>query len=203
MQLKVTELLNKLGLNSGIYVETFANHSEKYLAYSKGAPVFGGYFGGIFVFENIQKTYQLSDQEIEFILAHELSHIIKGHYPVSIILELPKIILDSIKEDWSKILGSTIDLIKLLIYLKGDMPQKEAVMRDHEFEADEYAIFLMHIKGYNTAKNIAISCLTKLSGYNTSIPSHVAKIAKTNIPLLTINNRIARIRNIDFGNICR
>ncbi|UZE94300.1 MAG: M48 family metalloprotease [Candidatus Pacearchaeota archaeon] len=186
--------MQKLNISShGIYTELYDGLKNGSPAYSKGLYFLGVYMGGIFISKDIAlHILELTEEEFDFIIAHELSHIVLQHYPTSIILELPNVILTSIKEDWAKITKLSIDLIRLMLILKGSLPPKENIKKNQEIEADIQAVYLT----YN--KVSAMSCLRKLAKGNIFCGSHHSKIFNTDFPILYFNERISAIEQLQL-----
>ena len=194
IQSKINNFMQKLNIPShGIYAELYDGLKNGSLAYSKGSYFLGVYMGGIFISKDITLHIpQLTEEEFDFVITHELSHIILRHYPTSIILELPNAILTSIKEDWAKITELGIDFIKLMLILKGNLPPKENIKKNQEIEADIQAVYLT----YNKAS--AMSCLRKLAKGNIFCGSHHTKIFNTDFPILYFNERISAIEQLQL-----
>ncbi|GAG91469.1 unnamed protein product [marine sediment metagenome] len=153
------------------------------LAYSWGLLLFGKYYGRIFISKDIAKNIpNLLEDELDFIIAHELSHILCDHSSVRLISELPDLILNIIPyfnnkiQIFTKIAKVGIDLFNFNTILSGDLPHKEKLRSIQELEADQLAIHLTR------NKEAAISCLEKLSNEKLWCGTHFSKVFNCDYP---------------------
>jgi len=127
--------------------------------------------------------------ELKFVLAHEVVHIDQSHLPITILLKLPKEIIDELGKEYPAALGLSIlwDLVKLWIRLQGSLPPEAAITKQQELQADIWAIFLT---GNKTA---AITCLKKLVNNNLDAYSHLWEVFDVKLPVMTMRERIQEI----------
>ena len=122
---------------------------------------------------------ELSEQEIEFILAHEIGHIFHNHSFNSLKYQLPKIISTVI----DKRFNSLVELIQLLRTKK----LITDIIREQEVQADHFAISLT---------NSPTAALAFLSRFNPNLPSHTGEVFGKEQLAFTIGQRIDYINSI-------
>jgi len=198
--IKIDKFLQRIGHNQNkISVKLYKGLKNGSLAYSWGLLLFGNYNGTIFISKDIVKNIpNLSEDELDFIIAHELSHILCDHSSISFISELPDLILNIIPifnhkiQIFAKIAKVGIDLFNFNTILSGDLPYKEKLRRNQELEADQLAIHLTR------NKEAAISCLEKLSNRKLWCGSHFSKVFNYDYPILRYEDRLSFIKNLNL-----
>ena len=151
-------------------------------------------FGVIYIHE--QSMFSFTDEEVTFILAHELSHIIENHSINKImwnIVEQLSILGVSVfaktPADTSK---TIIEIVKFMItMLSPNLLTPEATqLRDDEYTADFSAVQI------TKNPNSAFSCLQKLSGGNLAKSSHTWELFDIEVRAMSYNERIAHLKEM-------
>lgn len=151
-------------------------------------------FAVIFINKNLINYFHM--REWKFIISHECGHLIFNHVLTSLIVNAPEIYanLISILKN-NPIYKLAYDLIKLMIPLLVDHKvttiDKELI-RKVELEADSFAV------RYTGDIEAAKTVLNKISQGNIDVPTHYFKLANSNFPALTVEERIQNINN-SFG----
>jgi len=129
---------------------------------------------------------KLSENELKFVLAHEVVHIDQSHLPVKILLELPKKIIDELGKISPLAFHFSIlwDIIKLVFRFFGGLPPEAAITKQQELQADIWAIYLTR------DKTAAINCLKKLVNNDLDEPSHLWEVFNVKLPIMTMRERI-------------
>jgi len=149
-----------------------------------------------FIFISEQLSHLLNQEELEFVIAHELGHIMLNHSVVlalttfgkEAILELLISELKLTREKAQNIIG----VLKLLIanFSKKYRTIEEEITAQTELEADKYSASLIK------KKEPAISCLKKFYIENPSGLSHANRDGKFLFPALTLEERIKAIERL-------
>jgi len=180
------EFFSKLG-NSRIQVSVQITDELKIIAGARGIKLFNIPVGRIWVSKPFLRN--LSEDKVKFVIAHEVVHIDQNHLPASVLLKLPKAIIDELGKVDVRALGLSIlwDFIKLWIRFQGGLPPEAAITKQQELQADVWAIFLT---GNKTA---AINCLKELVNNNLDLPSHLWEVFDVKLPIMTMRERIEGI----------
>lgn len=176
----------KLG-NSRIQVSVQITDESKIIAGARGLKLFNIPVGQIWVSKSFLQN--LPEDEAKFVIAHEVVHIDQNHLPATVLLKLPKAIIDELGKVDVRALGLSLlwDFIKLWIRFQGGLPPEAAITKQQELQADVWAIFLT---GNKTA---AINCLKGLVNNNLDSPSHLWEIFDVKLPIMTMRERIGEI----------
>ena len=163
-------------------------------AFCLGFQIFNYPLGLIFVGESFVET--LTSDEIEFVILHEMGHIMKNHFVANSFVWLAKSwiidhiadVLDSSKERAKEYL----ELLKALyIVLSGGKKTiEEETKAQLELDSDRYAV------ENQGRKEDAISTLDKLSQGNLRAPTHVTFDGNFPFPIITYEERIEAIRRV-------
>jgi len=188
LQRIANKFFNDLGNDTAlVVVEIFDN--QKTLAEAKGFkfPIFNVPFGQIRVSSSLLDS--LSEDEIKFVLAHEVVHIDQNHLPIGILAKLPEAIIEDLgkNESNAKVLSTVLKLVKLYIHSQGDLPPDVAITKQQELQADFWAIWL------TKNKTSAITCLRKLVNNNLNTYSHIWEVFDVKLPIMTMRERIIEI----------
>jgi len=145
--------------------------------------------GLIYVQENYVNSLPIG--ELEFVVLHELGHIVNNHVIWNIVIFLTKEKL----VDWLReILGTSKknirDLIGLVKLAIGRKTIEEEMTAQKEFIADAHAVRLQGDKYH------AISFLQKLSNGNLDSPTHVTQDGVFFTTALTVKERIEAIQRL-------
>lgn len=145
--------------------------------------------GLIYVQENYVDSLLIG--ELEFVVLHELGHVVNNHVVWNIGLFLAKETL----VDWLRDLLETSrknvrDLIGLVKLVLGKKTIEEEITAQKEFMADAYAIKLQGNKHH------AISFLQKLSNGNLESPTHVTQDGVFFKTAVTFRERIEAIQRL-------
>jgi len=171
----------------------FKTEGEDPSAFCLGFQISGFPIGLIFVSDELYNS--LGNEELEFVIAHEIGHIMLNHCVISSALSFVKevfiYLLSNMLECSRKKAEDFFGIIKLILVLISKQKTiEEEITAQKELEADEYAVCLQK------EKNAALSALTKLAGGNTHIFTHVTEDGKFKFPVLTFEDRIKHIKNI-------
>lgn len=138
----------------------------------------------------------LNGAQLEFVVLHELGHIIKNHWAENFVILLVKDFI--VKELASRlkisirgaksILGLTKKILPLIGVGTGRI--EEEIKAQNELEADRYAV--LHQGG----KEPAVSVLQILAAGNVGAPTHVTVDGSFTFPVITFKRRIEAIRNL-------
>jgi Zn-dependent protease with chaperone function len=160
-------------------------------AFCLGFQIFNIPMGLIFVSEGLSSG--LTQEEMEFVVLHEMGHIMKSHFVGSSFVWLMKswiidIMADSLEVSKQKA-REYLDLLKAFyVLLSGKKTVEEEAKAKHELEADNFAIT---VQG---RKDPSISTLLKLSKGNIRAPTHVTFDGRFPFPVITYEERIDAVR---------
>lgn len=168
-------------------------------AFSVGAEIFRSPIGWISVSESLHRT--LTEEELEFVVLHELGHIVKNHSVGTLIVLLGKgYIMDLLGDAFdltARQARETLGLIKAIwaFFNKRTGTVEEEISARQEFEADRYAV--MH----QDRKEPAISVLNKLTKGNIKRLTHFTMDGRFVFPVVTAEQRIEAIRNLHLSSL--
>jgi beta-barrel assembly-enhancing protease len=114
--------------------------------------------GFVFITQSLMELCHCDEDELAFILSHEMAHVIKGH-------AINRIISSSAIKIVS---GATASTSLLPVWLKKLSIQflESAYSRQLEFAADELGVYLSNAAGYNPQS--AVQLLERLAKFKTS-----------------------------------
>lgn len=187
LQGRLDALAARLGAaGSAITVEVTADEAvwatAQGVTFPNGVPV-----GKIVVSTRLLRL--LTDAELEFVLAHELAHIWRNHLLATASFVVVRAILeDEAKRDPS-LRGLLLlwDIFKVGLFANGELPPDAASLKANEEEADLWAVSLTR------NRDAAHSALKKLVGGDLSAPSHTWEVFKTEVPAMTVRQRLASL----------
>jgi Zn-dependent protease with chaperone function len=197
---KVQGIINRnLALNktmvswNGVVGKKFKGKSGDPPAFSLGINFLGVALGFIFISEEFSTL--LNEKELEFVVLHELGHIIYNHNVLSFIVQIFKA---GIIELVAEVLGITLKQAQNLIgvikafYMIFSRKKtiEEEITAQKEFQADEYAVI------WQQTSLPAISVLSKIVGGKLQTPTHFTKDGTFTLPAVSAAERIQRIKNI-------
>jgi len=160
------------------------------------SPAFGGGLvfanlpiGVVFVSESYCNT--LPEEELEFVVLHELGHVVKSHSVASFFVALGKeFVIDLLADNLEIPRRQALAIIALVKWIFPGARIEEGITAEKELEADRYAVMLQR------KKEPAISVLQKLARGNIKAPSHVTVTGTFVMPAITFEERIEAIRNL-------
>jgi len=160
-------------------------------AFCLGLQVLNTPIGLIFVSEGLSKV--LTQEELEFVVLHEMGHIMKNHVVgASLIWLMKEWIIDLIADSFEvskKKAKQYLEVLKAFyVWVKGKRTIEEEAKAKHELEADNFAVT---VQG---RREPAISTLHKLSKGNIRQPTHVTNDGSFAFPITTYEERIEAIR---------
>jgi len=169
---------------------TFKEEKDDSPAFTLGFQIFNIPIGGIFVSESLVRM--LTQEELEFVVLHEMGHIMKNHVVGSSFIWLMKSwIIDTIADTFEiskQEARKNLELLKALYVLfSGKKTIEEESKARLELEADNFAVMVQGQKGP------AISTLLKLSKGNIRAPTHVTFDGRFPFPIITYEERIEAI----------
>ena len=192
---RTMSFLKNMGINGYIIVSKFNNKDLPFcgLACSLGL----GGFGIIFIEERILYNHNIPKEFKDFILAHELAHIVRGHIVSKIFIRfLSETFIQALSESIRSIekAGDILDklislifsvfLFKITFKLVTEIDPQQ--VKQEELEADEIAIKLTGCKGALMFAKMLEQL--KMRGYNVSHESMLG------FPALTVDERIRFIK---------
>ena len=140
----------------------------------------------------------LTQEELEFVVFHEIGHIMKNHFVGTSFIWLMKSWIVDIIADLFEV--SKQNATKILEGLKafyvlgsGKKTIEEEAKARLELEADNFAVI------FQGRKEPAISTLLKLSKGNIRAPTHVTFDGTFPFPIITYEERIEAIKRIQFS----
>jgi len=172
---------------------TFKEEKDDSPAFTLGFQIFNTPIGGIFVSESLVRM--LTQEELEFVVLHEMGHIMKNHVVGSSFIWLMKSwIIDTIADTFEiskQEARKNLELLKALYVLfSGKKTIEEESKARLELEADNFAVMVQN------QKEPAMSTLLKLSKGNIRVPTHVTFDGSFPFPIITYEERIEAIRRI-------
>ena len=181
-------LLHRLGCSrASIVVEITSD--GKLIAGALGLNFNGVATGRVIIDDQLLKA--LPYDELEFVLAHEVSHIFRNHLADSLTAAMVRALIEgeARKDDRVKLLLLGWDVWKVIRASQGHLPPTAATTRANELEADALAVWLTRDK--ETAKRF----LLRIVGDNPDAPSHVWEVFGTTMPLpaLSMRDRLAAL----------
>lgn len=138
----------------------------------------------------------LTEEQLEFVVLHELGHILGNHWAANLFIFLAK---DFIVKELASRLRISIGAAKSIVGLaKRFLPSigvdagriEEKIKAQKELEADRYAVL------HQRVKEPAISVLQILVAGNMSAPTHVTVDGIFESTIITAGERIEAIRNL-------
>lgn len=194
LQMLIGNCLNRAGYPQyAISGLMFKEEKSDSPAFSLGFQLWNYPIGAIFVGENLSSF--LTDDELEFVVLHELCHIIQNHSIASSLIWLGKsIVIDFLADVFEvskKRAQEYLGVIKALYMLfRSKKTIEEEAKAQIELEADKYAVNIQR------QKDPAISTLVKLSNGNIRAPTHVTIDGRFPFPIITYEERIEAIKRI-------
>lgn len=200
LQFIINNHLREKGLNpllvSGL---TFREQAGDDPAFSLGGRITLGQIldlpiGAIYVSEGL--CLNLNDAQLEFVVLHELGHILGNHWVANLFIFLAKDFI--VKELASRLKISIRGAESIVGLAKRFLPSigveagriEEKIKAQKELEADRYAVL------HQRVKESAISVLQILVAGNMSAPTHVTVDGIFESTVITAGERIEAIRNL-------
>jgi len=170
---------------------SFKEEKDDSPAFTLGVQILNFPIGGIFVSEGLMKI--LTQEELEFVVLHEMGHIMKNHFVGSSFIWLMKSWIIDIIADTSEVSRQKakeyLEWLKAIyVLLSGKKTMEEEAKARFELEADNFAIMVQGRKEH------AISTLLKLSKGNIRAPTHVTFDGRFPFPIITYEERIRAIQ---------
>ena len=128
-------------------------------------------------------NYGFTDNEIKFILAHEVAHIFNNHLVGTLFWYL----IEQLAKGARNENYYHVELVKIVFRITSpdSLPPNVLLLRDQEYEADAFAV-----RYITRDLPAATSCLRKLSGGNLNRSSHEWELIGFNLPAMTFRERI-------------
>jgi len=198
LQTIVNNYLEKLGyfqkvgyIQHLVFSYTFKEEKDDSPAFCLGLQILNFPLGGIFVSEDLMKM--LTQEELEFVVLHEMGHIIKNHFVGTALIWLLKswiidIIADTLEISKQEALKNLEWLKAIYVLFSGKKTVEEEAKAKLELEADNFAIMTQG------RKDPSISTLLKLSKGKIRAPTHVTYDGRFPFPIITYEERIEAIR---------
>jgi len=173
---------------------SFKEERDDSPAFCLGFQIFNLPIGLIFVSEGLSKI--LKEDELEYVVLHEMGHIMKNHFVSTSFVWLMKswivdIIADGLEVSKKKATEYLEWLKVIYVVLSGGRRTiEEEAKAKVEVEADQYAVT------FQGKKEPAISTLLKLSKGNIRAPTHVTFDGRFPFPVTTFEERIEAIKKL-------
>lgn len=187
-------LFSMLG-NSTTKVRVEITPNQKMEAYTNGIKLFNIPTGKICI--DVGLLMKLSEDELRFVLGHEVYHIDQNDLLKTVLFNLPKNLIDEIAKTniTAKSISIFVDSINYWNYLHGGLPPLIKMAKEQEINADIWAILST---GNKTA---AINCLKKLVNNDLNQWSHKWEVFKAldlnvELPVMTMQQRINNIQEV-------
>jgi Zn-dependent protease with chaperone function len=194
LQTAINANVTKTGCTSHlIFGYAFDEQSDDSPAFCLGIQIANYPIGVIFVGRRLARI--LTKEELDYVILHEVGHIVKNHFFQSALIWLAKswiinIIADGLKVSRKKAI-EYLDYAKILfIIFSRSKTIEESAKANTELEADKYAVTIQGQKVH------AISTLLKLSNGNITMPTHVTADGAFSFPIVTYQERIEAINRI-------
>ena len=177
---------------------SFKEKKQDSPAFSVGGQIFRFPIGWVYVSEGLCKT--LTDEELEFVVLHELGHIVKNHSIGAFVVLLGKsYIVEWLADAFdltAKQARETLGLIKAIwaFFNKRTGTVEEEIGAQQELDADRYAV--MH----QNKREPAISVLNKLTEGDIKKLTHFTIDGRFVFPVITAEQRIEAVRDSYFPN---
>ena len=176
-------------LNRKGFVSLEVIRAPKYPAGAQGFCVLNHAFGQVQVSEIL--TQSLTNEELDFVIVHELTHIVENHLIWRSLADLPQSFLDAATaagDEDASLVNLLVYAAKAVCVVTKQLPPEAALTKAQEIGADVQAICL--------TRNLpaAISTLTKLAGNNLDQASHIWEFVGVGLPVMTIRERIDEIQ---------
>lgn len=189
MQMTVDQIFSRLGTKTTLVLVKNTNNT---IAGAIGLKIIKPLLGfeppsvGGIVLINEKSLKGFTDQEIQFILAHECSHIFNNHIVSKLFWNLLEKILKGEQNENYQL----IEILKAFLALvsPSHLPPNAENLRNQEYEADHLAV---SITGDLSS---AISCLSKLVGNDMNAPSHTWELFGSVVPAMTMGQRLDALR---------
>ena len=155
-------------------------------AFSRGIYICNIPLGVIYISDQLYK--KLNSEELQYIVLHEICHILYNDSTANFLAELGKSGFSHLLSKWTNLeLFAVEDIlggVKAVLKTFGYPGVEEQVRRNQELNADKYAVIWMG------KKDPAISALTKLVQGKVESLSHITKYGTFEFPVITIKERI-------------
>lgn len=170
---------------------TFKEEKDDSPAFCLGFQIFNFPLGIICVSKGLSGI--LTQQELEFVVLHEMGHIMKNHFVSSSFVWLAKsFIVDVIADGFETTRKKATEYLEWLkafyVLLTGKKTIEEEVKKSVELEADKFAVMIQGQKEH------AINTLLKLSKGDIRAPTHATFDGHFPFPVTTFEERIKAIR---------
>ncbi len=128
----------------------------------------------------------LTGEEIDFVLSHELFHILNNHLITRGTMEISKTMLKeaSKTDEDAKAIKGILELINIASVALGKLPLEPSITKIQEISADVWAI------RFTGNYNAAVSALTKLVKHDLDSPSHLWELYGVKLPVMSMNKRL-------------
>lgn len=186
LQLSLNTFFKKLGAND-IFVKLFICKNEEVFASAQGFNIFNNVYGKVELSSGLVQKLEI--EEIEFVLAHEASHIYFNHLPIKLATQNLKnlVWLLGLRSPLVSFALLASETLKFLKYKFNSLPAEVEISRKQELQADIWGIVL------TGNKNAALNCLKKLVNNNLNRPSHIWEVLGVKLPIMTMRERINEI----------
>jgi len=166
---------------------------ENCLADAWGASFGGHALGLIRISPNLLNI--LTAEEIDFVLGHELFHILDNHLITRGIVEISKATLNeaSKTDEDANAIKVILDLVNIASVVLGKLPFEPSITRVQEVSADVWAI------RFTGNYNAAVSALTKLVNNNLDQPSHLWELYGVKLPVMSMKERLNEVQAVIFN----
>lgn len=192
----ISDLLTKKGIKiTAVMGMKFTEESEDHpLGFTLGIQLFDFFPVGL-IFISDRLYHSLNKEEMEFVVAHEIGHIMLNHLVISSLLAFTKEIFITTLMNWlsltRKEAENIVGVIKLIsAVISRQTTIEERITAQKELDADKYAVQLQG------RKEPALSCLRKFLAESSLGISHITENGLFKFPALTFKERIRAIESL-------
>lgn len=161
-------------------------------AFSRGIYICNIPLGVVYISDQLYE--KLSSEELQYIVLHEICHILYNDSAANFLVELGKSGFSHLLSKWTNLeLYAVEDIlggVKAVLETFGYPGAEEQVRRNQELNADKYAVVWMG------KREPAISALTKLVQGKVESLSHITRYGTFEFPVITIKERIQAIKQL-------
>lgn len=186
MQQRLDQLFSLFHRNGSVQLEI--TEDAKYPAFAQGLCVLNYAFGRVEVKKGLVQL--LRQDELDFVLLHELAHIVENHLFWQTVVDLPQNTLNALTpyDQSARDVNLLVHALKAVCVVTGNLPPEASISKAQEIGADVQAICLTR------NLNAAISTLTKLVDNDLDQPSHLWEYLGIKLPIMTMKERLDEIQ---------
>jgi Zn-dependent protease with chaperone function len=134
----------------------------------------------------------LTGEEIDFVLSHELFHILDNHLITRGKMEISKAMLNEISkaDEDANAIKAILELINIASVVVSKLSFVPSITKVQEISTDVWAI------RFTGNYNAAVSALTKLVKHDLDHPSHLWELYGVKLPVMSMNERLKEVQTV-------